>query len=78
MGSLVIVDFIESINLFLKLGKAASQGLLVQPPEQGLMQPFVFALGSWFIRFSRDSFDPKPSHILFMSTSVSAPRRVQG
>ena len=49
-----VVDLIEAVELFLQLLEVLRQGLLVEKPEQGLVEAFMLALHGRFIRFAGD------------------------
>jgi hypothetical protein len=52
--ALRVVDHIERVDLFLQLLESLREGLLVEPAEQGLVEPFVLALRRRLIGFPGD------------------------
>ena len=54
MRSLGVVDDIEAVDLLLQLLDRSCEGLLIEPPEQGLVEALVLALRGRLARFSRD------------------------
>ena len=63
MRALGVVDQIEPVDLPLELVERVGEGLLVEVAEQGLLEPFVLALGSWFVGFPGDRFDAERSQV---------------
>jgi hypothetical protein len=45
VGSFGVVDLVERVDLGLQIGEGLGEWLLVQVAKQGLMEPFVLALG---------------------------------
>ena len=74
--SLGVMDLVEPIDLLLQLLKGASEGLLVEPAEQGLVEAFVLALRRGFVWLPGDRLDAKPGNEGDELPDGSAPRRV--
>ena len=59
VGTFGVIDLIETVDLRLQLLEGAGQGLLVEEPEQGLLEAFVLTLRGRFIGFPRDRLHPE-------------------
>lgn len=63
MGTLLVIDSVEEINLCLEFLEVVGKRLCIEEPEQSLMEAFVFALRSRFEWFPSDRFHAERSHI---------------
>jgi len=68
---------IERINLGLQLGQGVSQWLLVQIPEQRLMESLVLSLRGRLVGLAGDRFHPEHADVLDELTETAAPRGVE-
>lgn len=56
------VDLVEAVDLGLQLCGGLGEGLLIQLPEQGLMEPLVFC--GWSVcTVAGDRFDAERGHV---------------
>ena len=69
MRPLGVVDGVERVDLLLQLFEGRGEGLLVEPPEQGLMEALVLALRGRLVRLAGDRLDPEP-----VTCATSCPR----
>jgi hypothetical protein len=63
VGALGVVDTIEVVDLGLKFLEGVGQGLLVQPPEQCLVESFVLALSLGVVGLARDRLHSQGSGV---------------
>lgn len=77
MGALGVVDVVEFVDLTLQLGDGGGDGLLVEPAEHGLMEPFVLALGRGTARAAGDRLDTQAGDVAHQLAVPATPRRVQ-
>ena len=54
---------VEFVDLTLQLGDGGGDGLLVEPAEHGLMEPFVLALGRGTARAAGDRLDTQAGDV---------------
>lgn len=78
MGSLSIVNSVELIQLRLEFCERVTQGLFIEPSEQGLMEALVFALCGRLVWFTGDRFDAQGCDIGHELPVSATPGRVQG
>lgn len=57
VGPLGVVVVVELVNLGLQFPEGLGEGLFVEPSEQGLVEPFVLALGLGMVGLAGDRFD---------------------
>jgi len=72
VGALGVVDVIEEVDLSLQLAQAAGERLLVEPPEQGLVESLVLALGGRLARLAGDGLGSQGSQVGDQLALVSA------
>lgn len=78
MWALGVVDQVEPVHLGLELLVGRGQGLLVQPAEEGLMEPFILPLRGRLIRLAGDRLDPERGHVDDQLADPSTADRIQG
>jgi hypothetical protein len=61
--TLVVIDLVEPVNLFLQLLEGLGEGLLVEPMEQRLVETFILALRGRFIGLARNRLDAESGDV---------------
>jgi len=64
MGPLSVVDAIELVDLRLQLDECRGDGLIVEEPEQGLMEALVLSLRGRLVGLAGDWFDSEPGDVV--------------
>ena len=77
MRTLGVIDQIEDVDLSLQLLERVGEGLLIEEPEQGLVEAFVLALRGRLIGLARDRLDPQRGHIRDELAQHASTGRVQ-
>lgn len=72
MGALSVVDVVELVDLGLELPQGGGQWLLVELPEQGLVETFVLSLGGGLVGLAGDRLDAQGLEVDDQSTQDPA------
>lgn len=77
MGALGVVDGVEGVDLGLQLGQRVREWLLVEVAEQGLVEPFVLALGGRLVGLAGDRLGAQRGSVRDELADQAAPRWVE-